>query len=97
MTTLIMHFTAGDLVFAEYTTLDINRQRDQFHINVTNDKADFAFNGVFSKIMELLDTDEAFSITVKQERGQAEFDRMAVSYHLTGQMEILNFSQINEK
>ena len=94
MITLTLHFPdEGELVFEEYTTLDINRQRNQFNINATNTENDFAFNATFDSIMEHLGDEEFFSVTIENKRGTVEIDRMTVHYYLTNESEILHFSQ----
>ena len=94
MIAIIMRFNAGELTLEEFDTIGINRQRNQFDVNVTNDRADFALNAVFDNITALLGDDETFTMIIKQDNGQAEFNHITVTYHLTSQAEILNFSQV---
>ena len=55
--TLILRFTIKEYVFDEYTTIDLNRQSDWVHINITNSNQNFAFNNVFERITEYLGDD----------------------------------------
>jgi len=92
-TALILHLPANDLLLDKYSTLDMSRQNNEFHINVTNNEPDLAFNALFDEIRERLGEEITFSVTVKKEKGQATFNAVAVDYHLTGQGEILHFSK----
>jgi len=90
---LIFRFTTGELTFAEYTTLDINRHGDDIHINATNTSQDLAFNRVFDEIMEFLGDDEVFTIGIKTEKEQATFNDMTVDYYLNAVAEVLHFGK----
>ena len=88
-----MHFTGRELTLDEYTTLDINRQGDQLHINATNTGQDMAFNSFYDKILEHLGDDETFTITIKKEKGAATFTDMTADYYLNSAAEILHFGR----
>jgi len=89
---LTLQFATGrELVFNEYSTIDMNRNGANTHINVTNNNLNFAFSEVFDQIQELLGDDKYFSINAKREGGEKTFPNMTVDYHLTGQGEILHF------
>ena len=92
-TALILHLTGPEIVIDTYNTVDISRRKNELHINVTNVIGNLAFNGIFEQIQEHLGDDESFSITIKQEKGQATFADMAVSYHLNAGGEVLHFSK----
>jgi len=91
---LILHFTAGELAIKEYTSLDISRRENEIHVNITNDKGNFAFNSLYDKILELLGDDESFKIEIKQEAGGATFTDIAADYHLNNAAEVLHFGKV---
>lgn len=98
MITVIMHFAKKkSLTLDEYTSIDVQRTGKNIYVNATNTKEDMAFNTLFDKILNYLGGSDTFSITIKKESGSAEFENMTVSYHLTGQAEVLSLTQKQEE
>lgn len=94
--TLVLHLPGGDIPFTEYTSLDINRNAREAHINATNDKQDFAFNKFYEKILTLKAPDSPFPVTVKQEKGEAIFNDITVDYFLNAGVEVLHFTTLKQ-
>lgn len=91
---LILHFTGRELVFSEYTTLDMGRQHNSdTHINATNQKLDLAFHSVFEQITEYLGDDLSFAVTIKTEEADISFADIVADYYLTTHGETLHFGK----
>jgi hypothetical protein len=91
---LIIHFASKEIIVSEYSTMDINRQGEQLHVNLTNDKDDLAFNSIYDEILELLGKEKTFAITIQKEKGKATYADISVDYHLNGDVEILHFGKL---
>jgi hypothetical protein len=89
---LSLHFASGQIDIGDYQ-LDIQRQENRNHINITNSGMDFALNAIYEQILELMGDDEEFTVKVKSEAGGVTFDHMTADYYFNTTMEILHFGK----
>ncbi|MCL1924544.1 MAG: hypothetical protein FWF50_03050 [Defluviitaleaceae bacterium] len=83
----------GRLIINKYSTLDIQRQKGQININLTNNTGNLSFNSLFDEITEQLGEDETFNIVVKTNNGKAIYKNLVADYYNNTHHEILHFGK----
>ena len=96
---ITMNFADGKSIEVnEYCTVNIQRNKKNVDINLTNALNNLSLNNIYDKIAELQDEDKTFSVTVKTETGSAAvYDGVAASYYNSGDSEILCISTVVDR
>ena len=83
----------GVLTIDTYSTLDIQRNNKQIHINLTNNAHDLAFNSLYDEITELLGDYEEFALELRIDGDLARHVGMVANYYYNGSYEVLHLGK----